>query len=187
MKAAERLFATRRFHEITTDDIAQAAGVGKGTIYRYFKDKDDLFFTTAAAGFEDLCKVLEAIQVEEGKSFEDQLCAAARQISEFFESRRQLIRMMPADEGMTPAVKKKVGDHWQESRQRLLRAVSAIMERGQVKKHLRPEMPSTVLAAYFLGNLRTRFRHRDILPVEYQSPEAAVAMFLRGATGQGVL
>ncbi|NJL30924.1 MAG: TetR/AcrR family transcriptional regulator, partial [Phycisphaerales bacterium] len=32
----------------------QAAGVGKGTIYRYFKDKDDLFFSTAAQGFEDL-------------------------------------------------------------------------------------------------------------------------------------
>ena len=33
MEAAERLFTSRRFHEITLEEVAQAAKVGKGTIY----------------------------------------------------------------------------------------------------------------------------------------------------------
>jgi len=44
LRAAEKLFTSQRFDEVTTDDIMHAAGVGKSTIYRYFKGKDDIFF-----------------------------------------------------------------------------------------------------------------------------------------------
>ena len=43
LMAAARLFAGRRFHEVRMEDIADAAGFGKGTLYRYFKDKEELF------------------------------------------------------------------------------------------------------------------------------------------------
>ncbi|RPI59812.1 MAG: TetR/AcrR family transcriptional regulator, partial [Planctomycetaceae bacterium] len=60
MQAAEKLFTSRRFHEVTTDDIAKSAHVGKGTIYNYFKDKDDMFFQMATNGFDELCDLLQA-------------------------------------------------------------------------------------------------------------------------------
>ena len=44
MRAAEKLFTSRRYHEISLDAVVQEARVGKGTIYRYFQSKDDLFF-----------------------------------------------------------------------------------------------------------------------------------------------
>ena len=43
LNVAVRLFATHRFHEARMEDISAAAGVGKGTLYRYFKDKDELY------------------------------------------------------------------------------------------------------------------------------------------------
>ncbi len=43
LDAAARLFARHRFHEARMDDIAAAATVGKGTVYRYFKDKEELY------------------------------------------------------------------------------------------------------------------------------------------------
>src|SRR5207237_761491 len=41
--AAARLFGGQRFHEVRMEDIAAEAGVGKGTLYRYFKDKEELY------------------------------------------------------------------------------------------------------------------------------------------------
>ena len=43
LNALEALLPGRRFHEITLDEVAKAAQVGKGTIYLYFQDKDALF------------------------------------------------------------------------------------------------------------------------------------------------
>ncbi len=51
--AASRLFAGRRFHEVRMEDVAALAEVGKGTLYRYFKDKEELYLALldrAAAG-----------------------------------------------------------------------------------------------------------------------------------------
>lgn len=41
-EAALEVFAENGFHGAPTSLLAQRAGVGVGTIYRYFKDKDDL-------------------------------------------------------------------------------------------------------------------------------------------------
>jgi AcrR family transcriptional regulator len=43
MNAALELFAERSFHATPVPLIAKTAQVGAGTIYRYFKDKEDLF------------------------------------------------------------------------------------------------------------------------------------------------
>lgn len=43
LEAAGKLFYYRRFHEVRMEEIAEAAGMGKGTIYEYFTSKEDLF------------------------------------------------------------------------------------------------------------------------------------------------
>jgi AcrR family transcriptional regulator len=43
LAAAAQLFATHRFHEARMEDIAALAEVAKGTLYRYFRDKDELY------------------------------------------------------------------------------------------------------------------------------------------------
>jgi TetR/AcrR family transcriptional regulator, fatty acid metabolism regulator protein len=42
LDAAVKVFAERGFHSATVAEIAKAAGVADGTIYLYFKGKDDL-------------------------------------------------------------------------------------------------------------------------------------------------
>jgi TetR/AcrR family transcriptional regulator len=45
MNAALNLFAEKDFHEVTVDEIAERVGVSKGTLYLYFKTKEDIFFS----------------------------------------------------------------------------------------------------------------------------------------------
>ena len=44
ISAAALIFAENGFSNTVMADIAIAAGIGKGTIYEYFKSKEDLFF-----------------------------------------------------------------------------------------------------------------------------------------------
>ena len=45
LEAAERVFALRGFYAAKVADIAREAGVADGTIYLYFKSKDDLLIS----------------------------------------------------------------------------------------------------------------------------------------------
>ncbi len=54
LAVAAELFATQPFHKVIWSDVAEAAAVGKGTLYTYFKSKEDLYFSVLYAGFSDL-------------------------------------------------------------------------------------------------------------------------------------
>jgi len=42
INTARELFSNRGYRKVSMDEIAKVSGVTKRTIYRYFKDKDDL-------------------------------------------------------------------------------------------------------------------------------------------------
>ena len=46
LQTAAKYFAHVHYHEADMETIAKEAGVGKGTLYRYFKNKDDLYLNT---------------------------------------------------------------------------------------------------------------------------------------------
>lgn len=48
LDAAVQVFAQKSFHRTTIKDVAKAAGVADGTIYNYFKNKDDLLVAIVA-------------------------------------------------------------------------------------------------------------------------------------------
>ncbi|HSE95553.1 MAG TPA: helix-turn-helix domain-containing protein, partial [Methylomirabilota bacterium] len=43
LEAASRVFGAGVYHLVNMDEIAHVAGVGKGTLYRYFPSKEDLY------------------------------------------------------------------------------------------------------------------------------------------------
>lgn len=54
LRAAERLYRHRGFAAITMDEVAAAAGVGKGTVYRRFGDRASLALALLGRAEEDL-------------------------------------------------------------------------------------------------------------------------------------
>lgn len=64
LKAAYELFVKKGYLDAKIIDIADAAGIGKGTVYEYFDSKNaifmELFKTEVAAGYEKLPELLNA-------------------------------------------------------------------------------------------------------------------------------
>jgi AcrR family transcriptional regulator len=182
MQAAEKLFSSRRFHEVTTDEVARVAKVGKGTIYRFFRDKDDLFFETANSGFEELCLLLRE-KVSKKASFSQQILEACVQISQFFLRRRELFEMMQSEDGRLSMDLGRLGKRWQEKRKKLVDAVAGILCGGVKEGAIRSDVEPEVLANFLLGLLRTRTRDLQDYPESAKRFEVIVDVFCRGAGG----
>jgi AcrR family transcriptional regulator len=93
LEAASRIFAQRPFHEVLIDDIATDGGIGKGTIYRYFQTKDDLYFATSLYALDCLADVLEKARSPEDPAMR-RLERIAREILGFFWERRHLVTLL---------------------------------------------------------------------------------------------
>jgi AcrR family transcriptional regulator len=60
LRAAEEVFAERGYAGATIEEIARAAGVAKGTIYLYFRSKDEIYRATHEHYVAELRAVTEA-------------------------------------------------------------------------------------------------------------------------------
>jgi AcrR family transcriptional regulator len=54
LQAAQRLFASQGFDGTTTRDLAQAAGVAEGTLFRHFTNKKAILVEVATNGWVDI-------------------------------------------------------------------------------------------------------------------------------------
>jgi AcrR family transcriptional regulator len=61
---AAGIFTKKGYHKTTVDEIAAAIGVSKGTIYYYFKNKEELYLAIIREGIDlfhgQLCKAAES-------------------------------------------------------------------------------------------------------------------------------
>ena len=66
LDAANRVFSKHGFAKTTVDQVAVEAGLGKGTIYQYFKSKKELFLAVGRNGMDKLKDtMIEEIEQEE--------------------------------------------------------------------------------------------------------------------------
>ena len=54
LKSAQQLFARQGFDSTTTRDLAQAAGVAEGTLFRHFSNKKAILIEVATQGWVDI-------------------------------------------------------------------------------------------------------------------------------------
>lgn len=59
IQSAIEVFSKNGFQNSTISEIAQKASVAEGTIYQYFKNKEDLFFSIPVEKTKEFCKELE--------------------------------------------------------------------------------------------------------------------------------
>jgi AcrR family transcriptional regulator len=96
LEAASRVFDGRDHHHVLIDAVAADAGVGKGTIYRYFETKEDLYFATILHGVDEIAAALS----ESVATISDpraRLERIARELIEYFWTRGDLSRLLMED------------------------------------------------------------------------------------------
>ncbi len=182
MEAAEQLFTGRRFHEVTLDEVCRKAGVGKGTIYKHFKDKDHLFLSVVMSGFEELHDLILSIS-SANQPFEEQLRRVLSAVGRIFVRKRQFFRMMQSEETRAIFSKGDVRQTWIKRRRELIRAVSDILQRGVRGGIVRRDIAPDVMAACLLGMLRGSLMQGEALN-DAEPIDDVTELFLRGARFQ---
>jgi TetR/AcrR family transcriptional regulator, cholesterol catabolism regulator len=61
LRVATRLFRTRGFHATSMQDLAEALGMNRGSLYHYIESKDDLLWSIVSGALDRLCDRVEPI------------------------------------------------------------------------------------------------------------------------------
>lgn len=171
------MFAELGFRRADVQVIADKAGVGKGTVYRYFRSKKDLFWATTFEVFLRLDqRVGEAMNGVDGACAK--LRAAASAHAAFFATNPQYIELIVQDRAEFLSV---YPDSHREHREKMLRRVDEILQQGIEAGELRPlDIRQTTLALGCLlfgaNMLAVGFESVDIVKMS----EYAIDIFLRG-------
>jgi AcrR family transcriptional regulator len=174
LDAAARLFGTRRFHEVRMDDIAAEVGVGKGTLFRYFRDKEDLYLAVLDRASDQF---VERVKVELARHADPRagLIALVHTIIAYFDEHPHLLDLIQRAEvlhGSDPNLP------WRKTRGELMHLVVALFHQAQARGDFvvhDPELASLML----LGGLRSVIRFGPV-PRPRDLPERLVDAYLHG-------
>jgi AcrR family transcriptional regulator len=149
LEAAGEVFAERGLGA-TLDDIARAAGVGVGTVYRRFPDKGTLIDALFAQRMEALCDVAdEALDIPD----------AWEALVFYFEKASQL---QARDRGLKELLSctSHGGEPVRAARARLRQSVTALFDRAKAARVLREDVETfdSPMIAIMLGAVMDRTR-----------------------------
>ena len=123
-ETAARMFATLPFHKVKLDDVAAEAGVGKGTLYIYFKSKEDLYFWLIHDAFARLVEQLTSQLGQGDLSATESLRRIVAELVKFGFDNPQLFELMRS---AGPIIK---DDRWQDKRKELTGLIEQTIRRG---------------------------------------------------------
>jgi AcrR family transcriptional regulator len=177
--AAMAVIAKRGVADATMQEIADEAGIAKGTLYTYFRDRDELLAKTASRAYERLISSLDDAFQSPGTLAERLLKVVLRQL-QFFDEHRELFAAYTALTSREAHAKKKASHA--VYLQRLERLFSEAKERGEVR--IDPREAAAVYADVVRGVVLRRLEEKSKTPREEQAA-SVVSILLRGMAGEG--
>lgn len=175
LQAAAELFTERDFHQVLMDDVAERADVGKGTVYRYFPTKEELYFATIFEGWDQLGKELEAVVQQDGPCH-DILEHVTRQVLSYFWHRRQFVTLVHRLENNIDGEEQA---DWQQRRASIVGVFTGILDRA-VRTQPLPRGQMLLLTEMYLGMLRSIVLYRGKDDTPDTLARLAVRLFLDG-------
>lgn len=91
--AAEDVFSRRGYVQATLDEIIALADTGKGTVYKYFGNKDNLFYTLVAGKINPFLERLQVV-VDSRKTTPEKLRDYMLELLSFLQGHKDLYRIL---------------------------------------------------------------------------------------------
>jgi TetR/AcrR family transcriptional regulator len=154
LDAAQKIFFEKGLSIATMDEIAETAELSKGTLYLYYKSKEDMYLAVMIRGMEELHGEFERIGSSKNTSVEKivKLGAAYR---EHFYKHRKSFRMIHFLE--SPQFHKQVSDEMKQScdaeGQRVWSVINSILQDGVKEGVLRPNFNPMELGVILWSNM----------------------------------
>jgi AcrR family transcriptional regulator len=151
LRGATRAFLENGFQATTMQKVADACGVGKGTLYEYFPSKEDLFLEVCLSGFDTDSEAIEALFRESPDP--------ARMLEQVFDAILDgvptILERMPLyftlwarlsyDERYHDKCHQGVRDVYRDFREALSRGIARAQERDAVRRDVDPRDMATVM------------------------------------------
>ena len=147
LEAAGTVFSRRGFHQATVSEIARAAGVADGTIYLYFKNKDDILIQ-----FFDykMRLVFTRFREEVGRAENavDKLTRLIRHHLKAFQADKHMAIVYQAE---TRRYSRLVDHQIREMAKMYFDLLAEIIEQGQREGTMRKDLYMGLVKRFFLG------------------------------------
>jgi TetR/AcrR family fatty acid metabolism transcriptional regulator len=150
LEAAERIFARHGFFHARVSEIARDAGVADGTIYLYFKSKDDLLISLFESRMERVTRALADAIGRAGPRARDRFLA-------FLDTYAGLIVDNPALAEVLTVELRQSSKFMKEYQSRqfseFLKLLAGLVSDGQEAGEFDPALPAPVVARAIFGML----------------------------------
>jgi AcrR family transcriptional regulator len=157
LEAAAAVFAERGFRTTRVADVAVRAGIGKGTVYEYFRSKEDLFLRLFDwYTREAFASMLRELERPSGSAVD----ALRRSGETLLASCRQMLPIYPLtmefwSASTAPEFRERLVDEFRELYRRfrgaLAGAIRAGIEQGELGSEVNPEAVAAVLVSAYDG------------------------------------
>lgn len=150
LHAATNSFAMFGYKATTMDQVAKLANVGKGTIYTFFKTKEELFDQIIQTLIIDMKRAAESV-IQQENSFHENLHQAIFKMLEFRREHQLTIKLFQEEQDMgTP----EVHDGVKRFEQTILTFIQEKIEQAikkQVIKPCDPEITAFILLKMYIA------------------------------------
>jgi len=154
LDAAKKVFFEKDLATATVDEIAEAAELSKGTLYLYYKSKEDMYLGVMMRGMEELYKEFERIELSTASTVKKLIELGSIYKEYFIEHRKffQMIHFLQA-----PQFHKQVSEEMKQNcdleGQRLWNVINNILQNGVKEGVLRPNFNPMELAVILWSNM----------------------------------
>jgi TetR/AcrR family transcriptional regulator len=183
--AAERLFFSRRYEDVSMDDIAREVELNKATIYIYFENKETLFATIVLRGIRILKeKYTECMELQVPGIVKVALMGQAYyQFSEEYPDYLRLIHFYGSERfSKENPYTAEIGKGYGTCRSILQDAIREGIDDGTIRAGLDPFLTSMYLMISFMGILSLEHKWKLVIEAEGFSNEQFSSEFFRFIT-----